>query len=311
MYNIALIAKGITNENEFHEYIRQTYKDKIVGNIKLHTINEQPTSVFTLENFNNEEDIFMLKKHNDCNTQTYYSRDEITTYVNNAGCVWCRYKPTWDDFEISTLNKVNEIETIDKLMSECSKLSVPLDTINFNNFENTLNNITNKKILINMIGITGSGKSTVSQKLYNFITSKGASCVIVSADKWSKQGITGKRMQSNIQREIMELERENSEYKFLIVDICNENGPSSNCFGFNTSEYTTYNFYPNFNKNNFDDYQCWCLNNVLSRPLHNETTLYWLNPVSAGLATCIKVHNMKTNGLKKLLRVKNNFYIGG
>jgi hypothetical protein len=110
-------------------------------------------------------------------------------------------------------------------------------------------------------------------------------------------------MQQAISREIKDLENKNTEYKVLIVDICNENGPSSNCFGFDTSEYATFNFYPNLDKTKFNEYQCWCLRNVLSRPMHTENSLFWLNPESAGVSTCIKVHNMKTNGLKKLLGI--------
>lgn len=55
----------------------------------------------------------------------------------------------------------------------------------------------------------------------------------------------------------------------------------------------------------FKQYECWCLSNVLSRPLYDSTTNYWLNPVSAGVETCIKVHNLKAKGISKLLGIND------
>jgi len=297
MYQTALSAKGVGNESEFLVYIRDSYKDSVQGNVSLYSIKEQPTSIFTLDWFEPTDQVYILKKHGSCDTKTCYSKHEIDNYINTSGCVWCRYIPTETDLELTQVNTANYTEEISKLMSTSSKLRTSVDTSNTNAFTN------NKKILINMIGITGAGKSTVSKKIYDLVTSKGASCLIVSADKWSKKGYKGKQMQQAVFREIKDLENKNTEYKVLIVDICNENGPSSNCFGFDTSEYTTFNFYPNLDKTKFDEYQCWCLNNVLSRPMHTEDSLFWLNPESAGVSTCIKVHNMKTNGFKKLLGI--------
>lgn len=303
MYQTALSAKEINTESEFLAYIRDTYKDSVLGNIHLYSIKEQPTSIFTLDNFEPTDQVYILKKHGSCDTKTCYSKYEIDNYINTSGCVWCRYIPTEPDFELIQLDTANYTEQINKLMSISSKLRTSIDTSNTNVFTN------NKNILINMIGITGAGKSTVSKKIYDLVTSKGASCLIVSADKWSKKGQKGKQLQNSILREIKDLDNKNTEYKVLIVDICNENGPTSNCFGFDTSEYTTFNFFPNLDKTNFDEYQCWCLNNVLTRPMHTESSLYWLNPVSAGVSTCIKVHNMKTNGLKKLLGITSSFEV--
>jgi hypothetical protein len=185
-------------------------------------------------------------------------------------------------------------------MSSSSKLCVPIDSVsNTDLFAGSVN----KKILINMIGITGAGKSTMSKKIYDLVTESGGSCLIVSSDKWAKKGVKGKQLQTSINKEIRDLDNTDSEYKVLVVDICNENGPSSNCFGFDTSSYSTFNFYPNLDKGKFDDYQSWCLRNVLSRPMHTPTSLYWLNPESAGVSTCIKVHNLKTTGIKKLLGI--------
>jgi hypothetical protein len=303
MYQTALIAKDINDEKEFLTFIRETYKDKINGNIIMHTFNEQPTSVFTLDYFSPTEQVYVLKRHGSCDTKTCYSKSEIDNYVKTSGCVWCRYVPTSSEFELTDVNTSNNLEEINKIMSSCTALSVPIDTINTNNFAH------NKRIIINMIGITGAGKSTCSQKIYNYVTSKGGTCLIVSADKWSKKGHKGKQLQNSVLSEIKSFDSTNSEYKVIVVDICNENGPSSNCFGFDTYQYASFNFYPNFEKSKFDEYQSWCLRNVLNRPMHDETSTFWLNPESAGVTTCIKVHNMKTNGFKKLMGINSNFTI--
>jgi len=224
----------------------------------------------------------------------------------NSGCVWCSYRPSWDDFKLEHIDTVNQIEKLSKLMTQSQKLCVPFDTVNSSNI---LNSTSNNKILINMIGITGSGKSTSSSIINDLIISKGGSCLIVSADKWSKKGYKGKQLQNAINKEIRDFDNTQSTLKVIIVDICNENGPSSNCFGFNTSSYTSLNFYPNLDKNKFHEYQCWCLRNVLSRPESSPSTLFWLNPVSAGVSTCIKVHNMKSIGLKKLLGIVQGAFL--
>ena len=163
-----------------------------------------------------------------------------------------------------------------------------------------------------MFGITGSGKSTFAKKMYDYVTSKGASCLIVSADKWSKRGFKGKDMQNEILKEIQAFESTPNEYKYLIMDLCNENGENNYYFGFDTTEYTKYRFYPNIDitkvNSLFNDYQCWCLKNVITRPMHTDDSLYWLNPESAGLKTCIMVHNKKTKGIKKLFNVTSTVF---
>lgn len=305
-YNTALLAKGISNQTEFLVWVRETYKDVVQGQLNVYTLKPEPTSVFTLDNFESGEQVYVLKSHAQCNTHTHYSKSEIESYVLGSGCVWCYHRPTWSDFELVSVNASQE-EQIAKLMTSSSKLGVPIDAVESNN---TFTGATNNKILINMIGITGAGKSTVSKKIYDLVTENGGSCLIVSADKWSKKGTSGKQLQTSINKEIRDLDSSNSEYKVLVVDICNENGPSSNCFGFDTSGYSTFNFYPNLDKTKFDDYQSWCLRNVLARPAHTATSLYWLNPETAGVATCIKVHNMKTSGLKKLLGVSSGLVFG-
>lgn len=305
-YSTALSALNVNTKEDFLTWIQEKYSDKVQGTINLYTCFPKPTSVFTLEEFEPTDSVYVMTKHGTCDTKTHYSKTEIENFVSNSGCVWCRYKPVWDDFVQVSNNSKNQIEEIKQLMEKSSKLCVPIDSVDSLNLGGT----ENKKILINMIGITGAGKSTVSKKIYDYVLSKGGSCLIVSADKWSKRGAKGKQLQSSINKEIKDFDKSNEEYKVLVVDICNESGPSTNCFGFDTSEYSSYNFYPNLDKGQIDNYQCWCLQNVLSRPLHTDTSSYWLNPESAGVGTCIRVHNMKFAGLRKLLGLSSSLTFG-
>lgn len=297
-YQTALLAKGINDVNEFLIWIRDTYKDTVMGELNLFTIKPLPTSVFTLDPFESTDEVYILKKHGQCDTKTCYAKTEINSYVLTGGCVWCYHRPTWTEFELTAIDGTNQLEQLSKLIVNSSKLYVPIDAVGI---ADTFTTVINNKILINMIGVTGSGKSTSSKKIYELITSNGGSCLIVSADKWSKKGLKGKQIQASINKEIKDFDSAHSKYKVIVVDICNENGPSSNCFGYDTSGYSSFNFYPNLDKTKFDEYQSWSLRNVLMRPIWDTTSLYWLNPVSAGVSTCIKVHNQKVTGLKKLL----------
>jgi ABC-type oligopeptide transport system ATPase subunit len=308
-YQTALLAHGINDCSDFLAWIRDTYKDTVHGRLALYTLNPLPTSVFTLENFETGDEVYVLKKHGVCDTKTCYSKDEINSYVLTSGCVWCYHRPSWPDFIPCSVDGTNQMEQLSKLITDSSKLHVPIDV---GAVEPVGVVGGNKKIIINMIGITGSGKSTASKKIYDLVTGSGGLCLIVSADKWSKKGTKGKQLQSSINKEIRDFDSAGSAssagspdsiYKVIVIDICNENGPSSNCFGFNTSSYSSFNFYPNLNKDKFDDYQCWSLRNVLMRTACTATSLYWLNPESAGVSTCIKVHNLKVAGLKMLLGV--------
>ena len=302
-YNTALLAKGINNVGEFLVWVRDTYKDTVTGQLNLFTLKPLPTSVFTLDHFEPTDEVYILKKHGVCDTKTCYAKDEINSYVLTGGCVWCYHRPTWAEFELTTVDGANQMEQLSKTMASSSKLCVPIDAVDAVGGAGAFAVAGNKKVLVNMIGVTGSGKSTVSQKIHDFVTANGGSCLIVSADKWSKKGTKGKQLQSSINKEIRDFDSADSEFKVIVVDICNENGPFTNCFGFDTSSYSSFNFYPNLDKTKFDDYQCWSLRNVLQRPACTATSLYWLNPESAGVSTCIKVHNSKISGLKKLLGV--------
>jgi hypothetical protein len=322
-YKDAVISLGIEpTKTNFLDYIKKTYKYQLTGNPIFEKIEDVQMSIFTLDEFEENEKIFKLKNHigiggMPCNANTWYSKQEINIFIKTQGCVWCKYKTNKDDFE--PVNNISGDIVIEKLST---KLCRPVELIDkqyneaiisntFNNL-NVSNIMANKnKFKINLIGITGSGKTTSAEKISDIITANGGMAYIVSSDKWSKLGYNGKDLADIVNNEIVSVDKKIFDgIKVIIMDICNENGVNKNAFGFNFCEYNELIFYPNMNKDKYNEYEAWCLNNVISRPMYDTNSNYWLNPINAGLKVCIKVHNLKANKIKKMVGGKsNNFFL--
>ena len=296
-----------TNVDDFLNWFFNTYSKSLDGNVVLEKITEEQKSIYTLDYFEDTDEIFELNDHANCRVKTWYSKEEIETYVMKQGCVWCKYIPLSTDFvKVCKTNWGNKIKDS---MGKSKKFTLTNINTVFNSFSEIDLCCEQKRYRINLIGITGSGKTTTSEKIIKLIENKGGKVLIVSADKWSKQNYKGNQLQNQIQNEIKEFDSKPYKLKVIVMDLCNENGIDKYSFGFNFHNYIDINFYPNLVPDKFDEYECWCLNNVLSRPLHNLGTNYWLNPVSAGVEICIKVHNSKASGVANLLGIKktNNF----
>lgn len=300
-------------ETEFLKWVSDTFRNVVDGHIQIVNINLQPTSIFTLSEFEAEDQVFVLKNHGNCKTNTHYSKLEIDEYVMrpDKGCVWCHYQPSIDDFVRVTLE--NPIEKIKRakmtavpLTVNAQKLkdlnlspNISILNLSLNTFGNGISSIKSecRLIRINMIGITGSGKSTFSKRISEIIAEKGGKCVILNTDKWAKRNKKGKELYKYIISDMNELNISTCKLKVVIVDICNEKGISPQPFNIDFSNYETFNIVPNMIKEKFNQYEAWCLRNVLNRPIFTDDSLYWLNPVSAGVNTCIKVHNLKAKGV--------------
>ena len=296
----AICGDDVT-EDTFLEYIRTHYKDDVKGAIALEKLEEPKTSVFTLDSFALTDSLFKLKNHGQCKVETWYSEIEVG-HIKNNGCVWCKTIVSDDMFEPVTI--VDNNKKITESMALTTPLTVgisaPLTASVVSQIPGTANNC----VRINMLGITGSGKSTTTQLMVDYLGSNGWNTLVVSADKWSKQGFKGKDMQARVYNEIATFDKKQGKLA-IIVDICNENGVNDSCFGYNLTKYKAHTFVPNFDKStdNFGDYEAWCLLNVLSREADTPDSNYWLNPVSAGVKVCIDVHNKKATGVKKLLSI--------
>ncbi len=293
-------------ETEFLKWARLTFQDVINGNPEIIRANTVPTSIFTLSEFEPEDEVYFLKDHGNCKTKTYYSKEEIDDYVTqpNKGCVWCHFQPTMNDFERVEFESPNIL--LEKGKAQARPLTIDINKLKTQNFPANISigsAGTNKMIRINMIGVTGAGKSTFSKRISEMVTEKNGVCLIINADKWSKRGKKGRELTQSIKGEMKEFEKKASKLKVVIVDICNEKGPQQNCFEIDFSDYETYDFMPNMIKDKFNLYEYWCLRNVLQRPNFTEDTLYWLNPVSAGANICIKVHKAKAQELRKYLNI--------
>jgi len=295
-------------EKEFLKFVKTTFQTVVNGNIQIVDALAVPTSLFTLMEYGPEDEVYVLKPHGNCKTVTHYSLDEIEGYVMTPGngCCWCHYQPTMNDFERVTFQ--NPTDNIEKARTVAVPLCVDiykLKNLNLSpdiSFSMTSTNQT-RLIKINMIGVTGSGKSTFSNRIREMIEEKNGKCIVLSADKWSKRGKKGREIGQCIRNEMKEFDRISQKLKVVIVDICNENGPQQNCFEIDFSNYEEVNFTPNMIPQKFDQYETWCLWNVLNRGNFNENTLYWLNPVSAGVNTCIRVHKTKASGIRRFCNI--------
>jgi hypothetical protein len=289
-------------QEEFLNWFKATNQDMIEGDIVLEKINQESKSIFTLDYFEPDEKIYEIKPHDDCKTKTCYSELEINEYVRNGGCVWCKYIPLETDF--IEVNREKWDIKLTESMSKVKRINLVCNTV-FESF-GKLEISQGKKYRINLIGITGSGKSTCARKIADHIEKSGGIVLIVSADKWSKLGFSGKNLQNKVFNEILQFDQRPELLKVIVMDICNESGVSKNSFGFNFNSYNDLTFYPNLDIEQFDKYEAWCLSNVLSRKSSTNDSSFWLNPVDAGVNTCIKVHNMKASKIGILLGIMNS-----
>ena len=314
---LKLVCPDGPTEQNFMKYIREEYSSKVNGTVILQKYSPMKSSVISLDAFQPTDRIVLFKNHlsssgQACTTETWYSENEMDNYIKQHGCVWCRHVPLPSEIEPITVEnpevKLTEAMasgrplTVSGIVASAVSSMIPSTPIAQRAPRAAAISIGAGPSVhrISMQGITGCGKSTFSQKIHDHIIASGKKALIVSADKHSKDGVNGKQLQYVIQNEINRFLRESGE-KVIIFDVCNEQGVQSKAFNVDMSRFVSNTFIPNFESStdDFSDYEAWCLNNVLSRPLHTASTNYWLNPVSAGVGTCIKVHNMKARGIKQ------------
>jgi hypothetical protein len=304
---VRVVCPGADNEEvkeaDFLAYIRKEYDSKVQGNLVCQKYDELKSSIITLENFEPNSTVYVVKNHGECKAETWYSQVELDSYVKQHGCVWCKFIPTPEYIDTITLSDNNV--KLNNAVKDGKALTVDGANVASMVAASAISS-SEKNVRINLVGITGSGKSTVAQIMHDTVVANGKHALIVSADNYSKKGVNGRDVAGRVYQDIAKFNALKGD-KVIIVDVCNENGVQPKCFNYDLSSYTSYNYTPNFDPTNstykFNDYECWCLNNVLNRPMHNANTNYWLNPVSAGVKTCIKVHNMKANGIKGTLKV--------
>jgi hypothetical protein len=86
----------------------------------------------------------------------------------------------------------------------------------------------------------------------------------------------------------------------VVIDTsCGENTGAKQftVFGVNFTGWKKVDIFVNLDKNNMEGYFAWSLRNVLRRGLPKADSTHYLNPISAGVQTCITVHKTKSQKL--------------
>lgn len=93
-YSKTLEQMGIeVKEQKFLNWLRITYSELLKGNVVLEKTLPDQKSIYTLDYFDETDEIYELDTHNNCKVKSWYSKEEIETYVMKQGCVWCKYIP--------------------------------------------------------------------------------------------------------------------------------------------------------------------------------------------------------------------------
>jgi hypothetical protein len=288
-YEHSLQSYGIEpDEKSFLAYIRTTFANNITGHFVLDKVSLPKMSVFTLDRFDPNDKIYRFKDHGECVADTWYSEDEINDYVKTNGCVWCHQKPSDSQLELIKIDEPQITYAKPIIVKKVNEDDVRFEC---------------RKFRITFIGITGSGKSTLAEMITNRIVGMGGLILNVNADRLSKHGLKGKEMAAQVKINFDEFEMIYSKLKVILIDLCNVHTSTDKIFGLDLKGYTNINFYPNLDVNRFEEYEMWCLNNVLNREMWTFNTLYWLTPVAVGVEKCVKIHNNKASALAKMLKV--------
>lgn len=158
-----------------------------------------------------------------------------------------------------------------------------------------------KLVVVLMKGEVGSGKSTYSLKIEQELKKEGFPIVLnVSVDKYCVKGIP---IKDSIKKVITDLKYisnilnypdvKNSRKLAVIIDTCGEKNTGNNIFDYSFDDWEIHRVIPNYNESRIRQYLCWSLHNVLRRPLHSRDSNFWLNPTSATVNTCMRVHRDK------------------
>ena len=133
-YSQAIEQMGINcSQNGFLEWFRKNYLGLVDGNVKLEKMIPVQKSIYTLDYFEPEEELYKLKEHNGCKTCTWYSKTEIEEYVMDSGCVWCKYKPL--SIDLCPVKIENWSNKINSSLKASKPIEVKNQTI-FNAFGN-------------------------------------------------------------------------------------------------------------------------------------------------------------------------------
>jgi len=213
---------------------------------------------------------------------------------------------------------LDESSSSENMFSKVEKYTFPSNishlSFNSNTFHSESSNVNNSEILsgdklselplknkqiktlIIMKGTVGSGKSTHANAIQKCIEEIGGYCINEGTDKYRKMGYSSQCAIEQVENKMREINNVKNNLLVVIIDTCGDKG-GNNIFGHNFQNWKTIKHYPNFIKNDnnlFNGYLSWSLINVLNRKHSSQSTEYYLNPVDAGISTCVSVHTKKS-----------------
>lgn len=173
------------------------------------------------------------------------------------------------------------------------------------------------KFLIFLRGPTGAGKTTTGKLIKKIVESNGGECHIVGTDQYCRAGIKHYEAVSLAHAGLntFALSTINKPgLSVIVVDTCNDGGCSKkDVFKVDLSQWNHFSFFPNIYQQGITaqekrNYYCWSLTNVLKRGKSNANTDHYLNPLDAGVGTCIQVTRKKFKGIygRKSLDLDDN-----
>lgn len=169
---------------------------------------------------------------------------------------------------------------------------------NVQNRDNVLKNANGKtgKLVI-MKGVVGSGKSTLSQRINQQVTSRGGMCIVTGTDKYCLQGMNIRDAVFAVNRELENIRYINNDDLVVVIDTCGERykNERSYVFNINFNGWTHYVLWPNLDRTDLQGYFAWSLRNVLSRTRPNQSDNYYLWPFD--VEKCKKIHKVKCGSL--------------
>ena len=273
-YRNALEVLSITpTEDGFLNYIRNTYKKYITGKLVTTVITgDKKESIFTLEAFESTDKVYSLKDHGVCKTKTWYSKNELDYYVMEKGCVWCKFKPTMNDFVEVFQDDYNK--RLIELQKTATKLDVDIHVPSLHSKlkislkENSKPNGQVHNGVLYLEGICASGKTTASKVLSKIANEMGFNTLTINTDIWKIQKLTPMQINFEITKTLnVFVSKYMNQKKLIILD-------SDQKINYDLSTFDELFYYPNLIVQQFADYQCWCLRNLLTRKARTDTSSY-------------------------------------
>ena len=146
-------------------------------------------------------------------------------------------------------------------------------------------------------GTVGAGKTTFAHALQNVIqTVYNGVCIVEGTDKYCKNGVSTSQAVNFVKSELQRaLTLDKQQLVVVVIDCCNERQGA--IFDTRFDGWKIVPYFVNFIPESLNEYLAWSLRNVLRRNKPGADDMFYLNPATATVKTCIDVHRKKANAL--------------